>query len=243
MLTLHAVLTRLEGDGTITYAAEYAEPGYSSPKKGILFANWNPDPLGRVSKLAEKAGYEIEWSDEWTTCTGCNKAVRTSPDSYGWTRSYWDTDDGDTLCRECVLADPESYLESLEGDARKAETIGVDLDAHGYRKLNTDSYENGWHPGQNDSPEVVAKSLKARGVERFLFKIDDVGQFDVRFSVYVHEDEQPLLADTEPESKLPYDPGTEMGKALRGEHSDHYTMTTRTLTPEEFISGSWTKEK
>lgn len=262
MLTIRKAITEALQTGRIDFMAdEYAEPGYSNRTgKPILFANWNertkynPETREqevldstprRLGDLAEKAGYALEWSDEWTTCNQCGKAVRTSANSYSWMRSYFEDDlDGEIVCIECVEKDPENYLISLEGESRKAETLGIDLEAHGYRKVNHESYEHGWHPGQNDSPEVIAKSLQARGIGRFIFKLDSVGQFDAAFSVYVHEDERELLHDTaQVESKLPYDPGTEMGKALRGEHSDYYQMTTRTLTPEEFLDGSWARDK
>src|SRR5678816_1797897 len=124
MWTFNAALNRIFEDGTadIMFAKEYAEPGYTNPEKGILFADWNDrttyrvdartfysrysaeqfvkthevadpaiveqrdDTMKRLSDLAEKAGYAVEWSDEWSTCDDCGKAVRTSPDSYGWKR-------------------------------------------------------------------------------------------------------------------------------------------------------------
>lgn len=82
------------------YASEYAEPGYEQPKKGILFANWNRLPRG-LDDILEKAGYAIEWSDEWFTCD-CGKAVRTSADSYCWTPSYKETKHGEILCKDCA---------------------------------------------------------------------------------------------------------------------------------------------
>lgn len=232
MKTFNTVLNQIFQDGSfdLMFASAYAEPGYTDPEKGILFANWNDEPLKRLGDLAEKAGYAIEWSDEWAQCDNCAKAIRTSPDSYGWRRSYFDSEDG-IQCIECVREDPSGYLEHLEGHPRRAETMDLDLDELGYVKVG-ENYEHGWHQGQNDSPDVVATSLKARGIHRFIFKIDDVGQFDVRFSVYIHEDERALLHDRgQIESALPYDPGTELGKALRGEPSDVYVMETKQVNP------------
>ncbi len=82
------------------YATAYAEPGYAQPTKGILFANWNYLPRD-FDKVLERAGYAVEWSDEWATCDGCNNAVRTSPDSYCWTPSYVLDDDG-VYCLACA---------------------------------------------------------------------------------------------------------------------------------------------
>jgi hypothetical protein len=47
------------------------------------------------------------------------------------------------------------------------------------------------------TPAQVAKELRAKGISRFLFNIDDVGQFDSHWSVYVHEDEKHLLEPSE----------------------------------------------
>lgn len=129
---------------SIDYARDYAEPGYGPAKLGVLFANWNDiteyreggvnglgervkvdDVPSRVSDALEHAGYDIEWSDEWTTCGSCGKAVRTSANSYGWTRSYSEQD-GDVSCAACTLEDPAGYLEALEGNSDAAVTLDVD---------------------------------------------------------------------------------------------------------------------
>ena len=83
----------------VDYAFEYAEPGYSAGEKGILFADWNSKGcwdkdkneyvevdtfMPRLAKVAEHAGYEIEWSDEWGNCSDCQKAFRVNADSYLW---------------------------------------------------------------------------------------------------------------------------------------------------------------
>lgn len=183
----------------------YSEPGYSDPESGIIcLGNYNnpsryddksrkhidlSDLPSRVAKvLTERYGVELEWSDEWTTCEDCGKLVRTQPDSYGWQR-YWSELNGSTICGDCIKKDPSDYLESLEGEPNKAITItGIDPEKHGYVKI-LGNLENGWHGGQDDDPRKVAESLRAKGVSNFLFVIDSVGQFDLKFSVFVHESE------------------------------------------------------
>ncbi len=84
------------------YASAYAERGYAQPRKGVLMANWNVLPRD-LDTLLEKAGYAVEWSDEWSTCDDCNKAIRTQPDGYDWTPSYQLANDGGSiLCSECA---------------------------------------------------------------------------------------------------------------------------------------------
>jgi ferredoxin len=62
--------------------------------------------LSRVAKALESLGYEIEWSDEWAECSTCHGAVRTSPNGWGWKRSYYTSDDSEIYCHECVKEDP-----------------------------------------------------------------------------------------------------------------------------------------
>lgn len=200
----------------IEFATHYSEPGYSEPEAGLIaFGNWNEvsnwDPETRERSLVtkapallaehlERAGISIEWSDEWRTCCECGGAVRTQPDSYSWLPSYVMTDDGE-VCATCLRQDPAAYLETLEGDASKALTIrGIDPSEFGYVRYGAEGeFEAGMHPGQNDDPKEIAKSLEADGVTRYLFEIDSQGQFDTRFSVWVHEDETETVTGDESE--------------------------------------------
>ncbi len=206
---------------------EYAEPGYDNPKSQLIATgDWNsrtvrrrqwgdrplpdfltvkdPDAtyetidntMPRIGAILEKLGAELEWEDEWCACSECNKLVRISPDSYSWKPSYWNSGGCGLYCHECVKDDPEDYLEHLEGNAGDANTLDLDLEEHEYRKVDAD-YENGLNGGQCDDPGVIAKSLWSLGIERFIFEIDGIGQFDVHFSVWVHESEYDKLDPSE----------------------------------------------
>jgi hypothetical protein len=161
------------------YAHEYAEPGYQQPRKGILFANWN-EFSRRATDLLERAGFEIEWEDEWTTCGGCGKALRTSPDSYSWQPSYFEFQ-GEITCLECT--DIPAYLETLENNPRRAVNDHIDPADYGYVKLEG-NFENGLHEGMNDDPREIFKRLQAAGHKHLLFNIDSVNQFYITFEVY-----------------------------------------------------------
>ncbi len=179
----------------VTFASGYAEPGYSG--EVIAFGNWNEvgsdKIMEKVAKLLEKAGISVEWSDEWTTCVECGKALRTEADSYSWTLAgVHNEGEGSYECEDCVQQDAAGYLESIEGKSRKAVTCGIDPEDHGYVRLGDEDdrdFENGLMGGQDDDPQKIGKALRARGVKRYLFKITGKGQFDVRFAVYVHESE------------------------------------------------------
>jgi hypothetical protein len=194
--------------------AGYEEPGYTTPEHGVIATgNWNNFRVWdsktkayqlnecylrkRVGDLFEKMGIPCEWSDEWTECSECYALIRTSPDCYSWLPSFLSGEDGHT-CHTCVLKDPEAYLKELEDNESSAITLDIDPCDHGYELID-DSFETGWHPGQNDDPKKVAKELRDKGVSRFLFKITDKGQFDTRWAVYVHEDEVDLLEEKEEE--------------------------------------------
>jgi len=153
---------------------------------GGLFEEMDVTPK-RLGRALEKIGVELAWSDCTDTCDDCGKLLSTEPSGYGWQPRYVVSDYGRT-CLDCL--DPAEHLESIEGNPRHANNVAsIDPSEHGYF-LFEEGLEHGWHPGQDASPEVIAKAMRKRGIERFLFHIDDIGQFDMRFSVYVHEEER-----------------------------------------------------
>lgn len=251
-------------ENTTMVTEGYAEPGYSGDV--VIFGNWNRvggwtgaekpgDKLPeKVSRLLEKAGAEIEWSDEWTTCSSCNRALRTSPDCYSWQRSYATLGDCEEVCEEvcedCLAERAEEYLESLEGNDRTAVTIdSIDPEEHGYKKLDM-SFEHGLYGGQNDRPDKIATALRERGVTRFIFKIDAVGQFDMRFSVFVHESQFHAGCLSEDDAKGA-DPAIMLKRALESVPAPHNgpgvqyttinlddgTAKTTIVSQEDFIRG------
>lgn len=182
----------------------YKEPGYPHDTF-VATGDWNVerkyidgekrfemvcDVPARIGKILEALDVSIEWGDEWTACHQCFGLVRTSADSYSWKRSYFvDIENcGDLLCSTCVKEDPEEYLEYLEGSSNRANTFDLDLSEHGYICL-MDRFQNGWYGGQAARPDLIGKLLEDAGFERFIFQIDYVRQFDLDFSVWLHQDE------------------------------------------------------
>lgn len=110
-------LRQLERDVTsevenMGYAPDYAECGYDSPKYGIVFANWNKFPRN-FDRTLERAGYAVEWADEWDRCEDCQRAFRTAANSHWWTpagvylegsSNYNDPyqRDGGSTCLDCL---------------------------------------------------------------------------------------------------------------------------------------------
>ena len=158
------------------------EPGYDD--KPVILANWNDIP-GKIFDILEDNNYACEWSDEWIVCDECNKAFRTSPDSYGWSM-FGDIFDGYALCGDCI--DYEEYYQTKENNPRIAISNSImrshPLTDYGYT-LTEGDYKNGLHPGMNADPKnILAALLNDNPDGRFIFVIDENSQFYITFSVY-----------------------------------------------------------
>lgn len=176
-----------------------AEVGYDD--KPMLCADWNPPEMEKIYDWVEKY-YEgeigLDWSDEWMGCSDCCKAVRSKQDSYGWEPSYLSSEDS-ISCRECAdkayhSGDGEELIEWYRNMLRGLPSWTKEMiKALGYSCLEDDDYcckiyETGFHPGQNDYPEDVAKFIRENLPEHdFLFILDDIGQFDMKWSVFVRK--------------------------------------------------------
>ena len=174
-----------------------AEMGYTD--KPMICANWNPDNMNKLYKWAENYfdNLELDWSDEWTNCSECYKAIRTSPDSYGWLPSYLWTSDCSIACVECYEKCKEDIIEFYKNLTNKAITpeFYPFLESAGFICYSPDEYckifETGWHPGQNDDPRKVAKDIEKELPDYdYIFKIDSSGQFDISWSVYLRRREE-----------------------------------------------------
>lgn len=198
------------GDGYVVtdVAVGYAEPGYGADDTVIVFGNWNPkrwpradeEPLAKADNLGprladaiEHAGGQTEWLDEWGQCADCHRAMRTAADSYGWTMfGAWSDDE--LMCADCLKRDLESNLSDYIDATDRAVTwcSKEDLRAAGWTQYAPDdphTYESGWHPHQTDDPTTILATIKRENPTLMvLFHIDDVGQFDIRFSAFTKEE-------------------------------------------------------
>lgn len=220
----------------ISFYPGYAEPGYDDPESGcVAVGNWNnadirsdvpgeywkkaDNTMERVSRVfQERWGIELEWSDEWFDCSECGKPIRCNADSYQWKPSYFMFNECEPVCEGCIQENEgliESMLEYLEDNPSFALTLDIDPAEHGYIKLNEDAYENGWHPGQDDSPNKIAESLRSKGASKFIFTYDESSQFYCRFSVWIHEDEKHLIHG-EPVGKQVPSPSEILQAQLKG---------------------------
>jgi hypothetical protein len=162
------------------------EPGYDD--KPVALANWNNIPY-KVYKALEIMGYSCEWLDEWVTCGNCYKAIRSSPNSYGWSQYWAWISDCEIICGDCVKENPEEYLETLENNPTKCMTIDVDLENNGYT-LMEDDFENGLHQGMDANPKEILKKYQDKYPDgRFIFVLDEPSQFYIKFSIWKKDTE------------------------------------------------------
>lgn len=239
----------------VDYKREYRERIAFGPTKVIRHYACKSDErqaefFDRLTQALEKLA-ELEWSDEWTTCNHCGGAVRISGDSYGWQRAFVEVE-GDVICRECAPKHAVEILATFENESRKALTadLGIDPTAHDYVKLSQE-FENGLYGGQDASPEKIAEALRARDVTRFLFRIESVGQFDMKFACYVHKDEADRVGELpEDQTKADLDPAEGLKRALQSIRTEpgpgiNYTKcdvstgtsSTRKVSADEFRKG------
>lgn len=248
-----------EGPEVLFYLG-YSEPGYEDPKSGwIALANWNSveieggedNTMPILREEFEKVGVATEWNDEWEKCDICERLVRIEPNSYGWMQSWVRSRDGDIVCAKCACADEDFMIDTFDGNERLAVTFDWDPAEHGYTRV-LENLENGFHSGMNSDPKVIAKDIRGKGVRHFIFKLDDMSQFYLTFSLYVRNDEIGLLS-----SKIKTD-GVDVAKSFSDALQNlepvqpedgqivyrHISLgdngvevTTKLLTQEEFIKG------
>lgn len=177
---------------TINGNDECAEPGYNTDHPVWLFCNWNTfnckddrDIMRRIGNALENCGARLEWHDEWDNCDECNSFFRTQPDSYDWQPSYAIINEYERVCNKCINECVDMIVEEHKGTCR-ALPQSIDPLKHGFKKLKGE-LESGFHHGQNDNPQLIAKRLESLGIDEYVFQVDAKGQFDIQFSVYIDE--------------------------------------------------------
>lgn len=177
------ILVALQEKHNAEWCEKYGEKGYTDPEKGIIFCNWN-NVSKRIQDYLEKAGYELEWEDEWTIDYDYGKAYRISPDSYGWQSAIHYTDSGEMLTPDDDITD---WIEEFQNNPRKALPSRITperLMEEGW-ELRQGGYENGFFNGQDDDPAKAYKEFKDE--YDVLFRLSEVSQFYLRFEVWLYE--------------------------------------------------------
>jgi len=176
-----------------------AEQGYDD--KPMICANWNPPKMKRLGDWIEKfyhGNIEVDWSDEWMSCSDCGKAIREQADSYGWEPSWVWVSDCEIICRDCVHEYMDEVIEQYANQTNKAvpSWIQEQVEKLGFKCLETDDdycarFETGFHRGQDDTPEKAIKLAKEILPYKFdyLFMITSRGQFDINWTILIRKQE------------------------------------------------------
>lgn len=200
------------GDGMLVtnVIVGYADPEYRNAYDNdvVVLGNWNPRNLSgdrtrklygpeanltlaervgpRLANALEKVGADVQWLDEWSECMECYRAVRTEPNSYSWQPQFaWIEDE--LICSECLREMLPDVLETYVNEPTKCVTwlSSGDMIEQGYQQVG-DYYENGWHPGQTDDPNVILERvLRDNQDAQVVFLLNSTGQFDIRFTAWI----------------------------------------------------------
>ena len=164
---------------------------YQAEQTGIPLTKEETLPE-RLSDALGRLGVELLWLDEWLSCDDCQRAFRCQPDSYSWRMQGIITDSGSILCRDHAIEDLEWLISDDGGDFinnhTKAITLDVDLSSIGFERYNG-LFANGWYRDQDDDPKEIAARAERYGWQERVFTIDNVGQFDVHFLLWVRNNE------------------------------------------------------
>jgi hypothetical protein len=199
-------------------ASEYGEPGYSTDHNLIVLANWNEVPKGLVDFVESVA--EIEWSDEWVIDSD-GRAFRSSPDSHGWSPAWFDHD-GEIVPWDSLPEDKGDLLESLRDfgfihdreDGGPFHSIPKDFISRErlgtFASVVTENLENGWHPGQTDTPEKALEAMTADG--EYFFLITSKGQFDLSLELWRVNDVEAVASFDRFEIEMPWKAAKDMSQ-------------------------------
>lgn len=178
------------------------------------------------------------FSDEYDTCSACGKVIQTGPDSYSWTPDWIDTPWDSRIHVDCV--DLDVVLEMYRNKAKKAlPDVFADRLLAWDRLVKLDhDFENGFHQGMNDDPKKIRDFFKQHDID--IWFTYQSSQFYTTFQVLVQPEDEERANDLidNVDAYQGYDNATELGKALKGEHSDHFTVTTYEVSPEDFVAGN-----
>lgn len=170
----------------LEWAAQYGEPGYTTPAKGILFADWNDIPQKLQDRL-ETQGYELEWEDEWyvDSDNSPSKAYSTEPTHHGWESRVRATDKGyltpDDDAQEWVdsslneLGEPlPSWFEASELELRGFVMMDDNTDSDTTPAIIKEGYEVVLRRGKSS---VFYEAWTRREAKRELFLDSARGQY------------------------------------------------------------------
>lgn len=204
MLDIYEAMKRIVKAGTGDDYGDYITVmnmgiGTEHDKEKVwVTGDWNGELGGRLFKALERIGVDCEWYDEYDQCCECFKLIRVEADSYMWQPQYLSCDDG-RICLECIDVTNDYVLEEFNfidnHDKCIPDVLGKHLEEWGWAPYNG-VYENGWHPGQTDDPNVILDKIKEQNPHMsVVFRLDEVSQFYIRFTAWVKERKDDVRSD------------------------------------------------
>jgi hypothetical protein len=183
---LNIIINKFD-DASIEIYDKYSEPGYDIDKP-ILLGDWNNINDNFYMDYLE-SHYNIEWIDEWISCSFCGSLIRQKPDSYSW-KGYFIIDDCEIICGDCILKEPNDYIKSLINNPDKVNIFDdLDLSKYGFENING-IFENGLFEYMNDNPEEILKEyIDKKPNYEFIFNKFECGQFYVTFQIWARKRE------------------------------------------------------
>lgn len=157
-------------------------------EKVWVSGTWRGDLGNRLWKALERIGVECANSDEVDRCYDCGKMIETRATHYGWQARYLTDDEGQRVCFDCLDVSDDEVLDEFGyiDNPEKAipDVLARHLPEWGWAPYNG-TYENGWHPGQDDKPTEIFDKIKEKKPEvSVVFRLDEVSQFYIRFTAW-----------------------------------------------------------
>jgi hypothetical protein len=191
MKQYQSIFNKLESLHVYAVQGEYCEPGYRSDKPmGVLFGDWNPlhkpEYKGFFKALEEM--FNLDWSDEYTSCEDCGKYFRTTGDCYQWTMYGW-IHDSSCLCGDCVKENPDDYIKHLKNNNSMCCMDFLNLESMGWENLNG-TFANGFFEHMHDDPKSIMQEYQKQYPNMdIVFGKLEASQFYIQWQVYGKEKE------------------------------------------------------
>lgn len=138
---------------------------------------------------------DSDWgfAGEYTHCSGCENAIRLTPDSAGWIAKYFNTG-SEMFCEECVHENPviqQEYIEFITNNSRIPNTIlnAREMKANGFILYTEEAEPQTYHGGFNGysaDPETQLKELLQQ-YHYVIFDLTSATPFDAYWQIWVKD--------------------------------------------------------
>lgn len=184
MFTIKSLIHALSDADTIRFQGKHYETNETVYTADL----WDLKDSNRLTDLASKKGIQIRFEDEIITDDNGN-VHELNPGYHGQIATYQIIRDS-IWSQDEALESSESYIEALlelEPEERATRWLNeAQLTELGFARFDYDA-ETGFHAGQTDTPQGVLDRFRAANPDteyETVFRIDDVGQFDARYSLW-----------------------------------------------------------